>query len=233
MIDINKAIIARLKKGGEVFEVLVDCDKAMEFRDGKCELTDVLATEAIYKDAKKGDKASETEMEKLFETEDVKKIAETIVIKGEIHLTAEHRSQLREEKRKAIVSLIHRNAIDSKTKLPHPPNRIESAMEEARVNIDELKSAEMQIDEVLNKIRNVLPIKFVLVEVEIKIPAQFTGSAYGTIKQMGKVLKENWENNGSLTLELEIPGGLQEELFDKLNNLTHGGIESRVIKEKE
>ena len=113
MIDVSKAIIARLKKGNEVFEVLVDCDKAMEFRDGKCEIEDVLASDAIYKDAKKGERASENEMGKLFETEDSKKIAEVIVKNGEIHLTTELRSKLREEKRKNIVNLINRNAVDS------------------------------------------------------------------------------------------------------------------------
>tara|TARA_Y100000034_G_C6790037_1_gene353656 strand:+ start:204 stop:905 length:702 start_codon:yes stop_codon:yes gene_type:complete len=233
MIDINKAIIARLKKGGEVFEVLVDCDKAMEFRDEKCELSEVLASETIYKDAKKGEKASENEMEKLFETSDEKQIAEVIVKHGEIHLTTDHRNKLREEKKKRIVELIHRNAVDSKTGLPHPPNRIEAAIDESRVGVDEFKSAEAQLEDVLEKLRSVIPIKFVIVEVEIKIPAQFSSSAYGVVKQFGKVLKENWENNGSLSLEVEIPGGLQEEFFDKLNGMTHGEIESRVIKEKE
>jgi ribosome maturation protein SDO1 len=232
MIDINKAVIARLKKGGEDFEVLVDCDKAMEFREDKCELEDVLASDTIYKDAKKGERASEHEMEKLFESSDKKKIAEIIVKDGEIHLTTEIRSRLREEKRKNVVSLIHRNAVDSKTGLPHPPNRIEAAMEEARVGIDEFKSPEAQIEDVLDKIRGVLPIKFVVVELEVKIPAQYTGGVHNVIKQIGKILKEDWESDGSLKIEIEIPGGLQEELFDKLNSLTHGEIESKVLKEK-
>jgi ribosome maturation protein SDO1 len=233
MIDIDKAIIARLKKGNEVFEVLVDCDKAMEFRDDKCELDDVLASEAIYKDAKKGERASETEMEKLFGTKDQKEIASIIVKKGEIHLTTELRSRLREEKRKNIISLIHRNAVDSKTGLPHPPNRIEAAMEEARVGIDEFKSPEAQIEDVLDKLRSIIPIKFVVKEVEVKIPAQYTGGVHNVVKQLGKILKEDWENDGSLRLEVEVPGGLQEELFDKLNSLTHGEVESKVLKEKE
>jgi len=233
MIDINKAIIARLKKGSEVFEVLVDCDMAMDFREGKCEIGEVLASEVIYKDAKKGEKASENEMENLFETKDSKLIAEKIVKDGEIHLTTEHRSKLREEKRKKIIELIHRNAVDSKTGLPHPPNRLEAAMEEAKVGIDEFKRAEAQVEDVLEKLRSVLPIKFVLKEIEVKVPAKFSSSSYGVVKQFGKILKENWGNDGSLALEVEIPGGLQEEFFDKLNNLTHGDVESKVLREKE
>lgn len=233
MIDVNKAVIARLKKGGEDFEVLVDCDKAIEFRSGKAELEDVLASETIYKDSKKGEKAPENEMYKLFSTEDEKEIITQIIKKGEIQLTTEHRSKLREEKRKKIINLINRNAVDSKTGLPHPSTRIEKAMDEARVNVDEFKSAEAQIEDVLDKIRSVIPIKFVVKEVEVKVPANFSGSSYGVVKQFGKILNESWGNDGSLILIVEIPGGLQDEFFDKLNNLTHGEVESKVIRERE
>ena len=34
--------------------------------------------------------------------------------------------------------MIHRNAVDPKTGLPHPPQRIESAMEEAKIHVDEI-----------------------------------------------------------------------------------------------
>ena len=138
MMDINKAILVRLKKGGENFEVLVDCEKAIEFKSGKIEdIREVLAAERIYKDAKKGDKASENEMEKIFGSSDVKEIAREIIKKGEMHVTAEHKAKLRESKKKRLIELIHRNAVDSKTGLPHPVKRIEAAMEEARVHIDE------------------------------------------------------------------------------------------------
>jgi len=232
MIDINKAVIARLKKGGENFEVLVDCDKAIEFKSGNVELEDALASDKVYKDAKKGERAPEKEMYKLFDTEDNKEIIALILKKGEIQLTVEHKNRLREEKRKKIINLIHRNAVDSKTGLPHPPNRIEKAITEARVNVDEFKSAEAQIENVLEKIRGILPIKFVVKEVEIMIPAKFSSSGYGVVKQFGKILNEKWGNDGSLILVVEIPGGLQDEFFDKLNNLTHGEVESKVIKER-
>ena len=233
MIDINKAIISRLKKGGEVFEVLVDCEKAIEFKSGKIGVEEVLASDCVYKDAKKGEKASENEMKEIFETDDAKKIAEVIVEKGEMHVTAEHKAKLREEKKKKLIELIHRNAVDSKTGLPHPANRIEAAMEETRAKVDEFKSAEAQMEEVLERLRTVIPIKFVKKEIEIKVPAQYTGNVYNVVKQFGQVLKEDWGNDGSLTINLEIPGGLQEEFFDKLNGLTHGEVESRVIKEME
>src|SRR3989338_7881889 len=213
MTDLDKAVIARIKKGVEEFEVFVDCEKAIQFKNGKGEIRDVLVAEYIYKDAKKGLHASEHEMEKFFETRDVLKVAEKIIKEGNIQLTKEYRNRLRDEKRKKIVELIRLNAVDSKTGLPHPIMRVENAMEEARVNIDEFKSAEDQLNNVVENLRTVLPLNFDLKKFQIRIPAKFAGKCYGVVKRYGKLTSETWENDGSLIVAMEIPPGMSEEFF--------------------
>ncbi|GAG35091.1 unnamed protein product, partial [marine sediment metagenome] len=185
MTSIDEAVIARLKIKGQSFEILVDCDKAIEFRAGKCSLDDALVTDDIFKNVKQGEKAPENEMEKIFKTEDKKRIAEEIIRKGEIQLTTDHRNKLREEKRKRLIELIHRNAIDSKTGLPHPAQRIELAINEAKVHIDEFKKAEEQVQDVLEKIRPILPIRFEIWEIAVKIPAQYAAQSYRILKTYG------------------------------------------------
>ncbi len=227
MIDLDKAVTISLRRNGENFEVLVDLDKALEFRRGKVSLEEVLVTEDVYRDAKKATKINENEMEKFFNTKDLKKIAEEIVKEGFIHLTTEHRNKLKIEKRKKIIELIHKNAVDSKTGLPHPITRIENAMEEAKVRIDEMKSAEEQLEEVLDKLREIIPIKFEVKKLQLIIPAKY-GSVHNIIKQFGKILNEDW-SSGNLSLTVEVPGGMVEEFYDKLNSLTHGEMESKEI----
>jgi len=133
MVDVNKAVVAKYKKEGLDFEILVDCDKALEFREGKAQLDDVIATNKIFKDVRKGLHASEHDLKRIFKTEDNRKIIEEIIRHGEIQLTAEYRNKLREEKRKAIINIIHRNSINPQNNLPHPPDRIERALEEAKI----------------------------------------------------------------------------------------------------
>lgn len=233
MVDVNKAVIARLKKEQDVFEILVDCDKALEFRAGKSiGLDDVLATNQIYKDVKKGERASDHEIERIFGTSDIREVAKRIIKEGEIQLTAEHRNKIREEKKKRIINIIHRNAVDPKTGLPHPPQRIENAMNEAKVHIDEHKSAEEQVESILSQIRAIIPIKFELREIEIVVPSQYGSQSYHILKKYGKLLKDNWQNDGSLMVVMEIPSGIQEDLFSELNKLTHGEIESKILKVK-
>ena len=230
MVDVDKAVIARLRKEGNVFEILVDCDAALEMKKGKSiGIDDVVATDEIFKDVKKGDKASTSELQKIFGSDDVRKIAEIIVREGEVQLTSKHRAQDREEKKKRIINIIHRNAVDSKTGLPHPPQRIENAMEEAGVHVDENKSAEVQVEEVLKKIRVVIPIKFERREIAVRVPAQYAGQSYGTLKKY-KLIKDEWQNDGSLLAVVEIPAGVQDEFFDELNKISHGEVESKILK---
>tara|TARA_Y100000310_G_scaffold332518_2_gene408261 strand:- start:135 stop:836 length:702 start_codon:yes stop_codon:yes gene_type:complete len=233
MVSVDKAIIARYKHGEQVFEILVDCDKALEYRQGNdVSLDDVLATRDIFKDVKKAEKASENEILKLFQTTDPLKVAKVIIKKGDIQLTTEHRNKLRDEKRKAVVFFIHRNSIDAQTGHPHPPQRIETVMREARVRIDEFKPVEEQAKDALDKIRPLIPIKFEVRELSIKVPADYTGKAYGPVRNYGKVLKEDWLSDGSLLLILEIPAGTQETLEDELNKLTKGEIEIKILNRR-
>ena len=230
MVDVDKSVIARYKTQGKNFEILVDCENAIAFKTGSnINLNDVLTAEEIFEDVKKGMHASEIDMKKIFNTEDKKKICEQIIRKGDVQVTAEYQRKLRDIKVKQIIDLIHRNAIDPKTGNPHPPQRIKNAVEEAKIRIDNYKTAEEQIQDIISQLKTVLPIKFETRTIMIKVSAQYAAQSYNALKQYGKLLKEEWQNDGSLVVNIELPAGLQEDLFSKLNNLTHGSIESKII----
>ena len=56
--------------------------------------------------------------------------------------------------------MIHRNGAEPTTHLPHPVTRIELALEEAKFHVDEYLSVQKQVQEVLKKLKVILPIKF-------------------------------------------------------------------------
>ncbi len=234
MIPVDKAVIIRYEKGDERFEILADPEKAWEIKEKKditliTSLDDLLASLDIYKDAKKGERASESEVQKHFNSEDKKYIIFKIITEGEMHLTTDQKRRMQEEKRKKIISLIASQAIDPTTNLPHPVSRIERAIEEAGVHIDPLKPPERQVDEIVNKLRPIIPIKIAKARIEVKIPAQYASKVYGYLKQLRPV-KTDWLNDGSLDAIIEIPAGMQTEVFDKLNSMTHGNVYSKLIQ---
>jgi ribosome maturation protein SDO1 len=233
MVDIDKAIIARYKKEGENFEILVDCDKALEYREGKdVALEDIVATTEIFSDIKQDKKPTKESLMKVFGTENVDEISVKIIKEGNIQLTADHKNKLREEKRKKIVNIIHRNAIDPKTNLPHPSERIEMVMNDAKIKIDEFKKAEAQVQDIVRKMTPYLPIKFEIWEVAVRLPATIAGKAYHTLKEFGKLLKDEWQNDGSMVAVVEIPAGLHEEFETAINNLSQGEAEIKILNRR-
>lgn len=221
MVSVDKAVIARLKKNGRTFEILVDCEKAMEFRKGKqISMRDILAVERIFKDARKGEAASG--LMETFGTDDVEKIAAEIIKEGEIQLTAEYRRKIAEEIRRKIVEHIVRNAMDARTKKPIPPQRVELALEEVGFKPNPFKSFEEQLKEAVEALRKVLPLSFEKKRVEFVIPSTFAAKCYGIVKPF--LTKEEWLNDGSLRCILEAPAGIINEIYDKLAKATKGNI---------
>ena len=231
MVSLDDAIIARYERKGMHFEILVDPEAAEKVIEGeKVNILENLAIDTIFKDARKGEKASEEAIKEVFGTLDIEKIAIKIIKEGEIQLTTKQRREMQERKRKAIVDWIARSSMDPRTRLPHPRERIELALEEAKVHIDPFKSVEEQIKKILDAIRPIIPISIENVKVEIKIPAQYSGKAYGEISKMTKMLKEEWLSDGSFKCIVEIPAGMQTELYDMLNKITKGEVVTRLLK---
>lgn len=231
MINLEDAVIARLEYYGEHFEILVDPDLASDFKSGKnVKMEDVLAVEEVFKDSKKGDKASEEAMIKAFNTVDPLEAAVTIIKKGHVQLTAQQRKEMQEEKRKLIIATITRESINPQTKLPHPARRIEIAMDECKLHVDPFKSVDEQVKTVMKAIRTKIPIRFEKVNVAIKIPGDFTGKVYGVIPTFGKIMKEEWQQDGSWVAVVEIPGGMQDSFYEKLSELTRGEVETKLVK---
>ena len=231
MVNVDKASIAKIKMHGQSFEILVDCDLALAFKSGQqIDMKNILAAQKIFSDAKKGIMASETAMKQIFGTSDPLEVSKTIIQKGELPLTTEYKEKLREQKRRQIIDYIHRNAVDPKTHAPHPPQRIENAMHEAKVRIDEFQDIQKQVHEVLKKLREIIPLKFETKEISVRVPSLYAAKTYGIFASFGKKLSENWLNDGGLEVLLEMPGGMEEEFQNKINGICHGNVEIKVIK---
>lgn len=230
MVKLEDAVIARMSGHGTTFEVLVDPELAMIIRAGEpTDIRNALAVDKVFKDAKKGDAASEELIQKVFGTLDVFKVAEEIIRRGEVQVTTEQRRKMREQRLKQVVSLIARRAINPQTNLPHPPARVEAAVAEAKVHVDEFKSAEQQLPKIIKELLPILPLKFENRRIAIKIPAPHVGRTQRVVREFGTIKEEKWLGDGSWTVVVEIPAGVQSEFFDKLNNLTKGEVETKVL----
>jgi ribosome maturation protein SDO1 len=226
----EKFTVARLTKDNEHFEILVKPNKALDYRNGKISgITEVLAAEMIFADANKGTKVSEEAMKKAFSTVDPLKIADIILKKGTLQLTTDQRRKMVEDKKRQVIDFISRQAVDPKTNLPHPPLRIENAMEQIRYPIDPYKSVEEQAKDIVKLLRPILPLKIEQVIVSVMIPAEYSARGYGAIKTYGTIKREEWRSNGSWYGEIEMPAGSFASLLNKLGEVTKGNGEAKIL----
>jgi ribosome maturation protein SDO1 len=226
----DKYTVARMTKDNEHFEVLVKPQKALDYRTGKiAAITEVLVTENIFSDANKGTKASEENLRKAFGTTEHLKIADMILKKGTLQLTTEQRRKMIDDKRKQIIDFISREAVDPRTNLPHPPLRIENALEQIRYSIDPFKPVEEQARDIIKLLRPILPLKIEQVSVGVHISAEHSARAYGTIKGFGTIKREEWRADGSWYGVLEMPAGLYSPFLEKLGEITKGSGEAKII----
>lgn len=214
----------------KTFEILVDPDKALEFRRGaQIDVSDILAVRDVFKDARAGDRVPGADLKGAFATDDVLKCAEIILRKGELHLTSDQKRKMTEEKEKQIVAIIARNAINPQTDLPHPVTRIEASMKEARVHIDPFKSADEQLGDVVKALRPIIPIRLEKKQVAIKFPPNYAQKAIGFVKRIAEMKKDEWLPDGSWVALVEVPAGMLPDLMDAVNRETHGNAQISVV----
>lgn len=229
MISLDRAVIARYAARGLNFEILVEPEKALEFRTGKeMPVDDLVAATEVFSDSAKGIRAAHADLNKAFGTTDFEKILKKIIREGEVQITTEQKRKIQETKRKKIVAAIAKRAIDPRTRLPHPPVRIEKAMAEAKIHVDPFKAVEEQVSESIDKIKRIIPISMEMQKIAVRIPAQHASQAYGILKEY-RMTKEEWRSDGSLIALVEVMAGEQSSFYDRINKLTAGQCETKTV----
>lgn len=232
MIPLDKAVVARLESHAERFELLVDPEEASRFKQGEpIEIEDIVAALNVFENASHGDRASDETLQKVFGTLDFPTIAKRIIEKGEIHLTSDQRRHMIADKRKQVVNFIARNAVNPQTGFPHPPRRIEMAMEEARVNIDPFRHLDELVKDTMKALRPLIPIRFEELRLAVKIPPDYAARAFPEIQAGSVIEKDEWQRDGSWVCVVRIPAGIQNEFYATINRITKGEGEVKKLNQ--
>ena len=228
---VDKVTVVRLAVEGEKFELLVKPDPALEYKLGKRkDVSTILVSDEIYSDSNKGTRASTEKLMKAFKTTDTTAIAILILQKGDLNLTTDQRRKMVSEKRKQIVDFIAKTYVDPRSHLPHPPLRIDQAMDDARISIDPFRNTDEQTKDIVEQLRSIIPLKSENMMLEILVPAQFAAQSYSVLKSAGTLKKEEWQSNGSLKVILDIPAAARANVIDRLGSVTKGSASIEVAK---
>ncbi len=216
MVSLDDAVLARLEKGGKRYEALVDPDLVEQWKENatRVELDDFMAMDEIFHDARAGERPTEEALMNTFQTLDVEAILNIILEKGSIQLTTAQRKARVENMRQQIIHHIHSQAIDPKSKSPHPRTRIELALNESKYSVDPFKRLEDQVKDAIAKLKPLIPLSFESVRLAFRIP----GSAYGSVSQLLRPYqkKEQWLQNGDWACIVELPAGMKGDMIGQV-----------------
>ena len=216
MVSLDDAVLARLEKGGKRYEALVEPDLVEQWREdaSAIELDDFMAMDEIFHDARAGERPTEEALMNTFQTLEVEAILNIILEKGSIQLTTAQRKARVENMRQQIIHHIHSQAIDPKSKSPHPRTRIELALDESKYSVDPFKRLEDQVKDAVAKLKPLIPLSFESVRLAFRIP----GSAYGSVSQLLRHYqkKEQWLENGDWACVVELPAGMKGDMIGQV-----------------
>jgi len=216
MVSLDKAVLARLEKGGKRYEVLVDPALVEAFKESpeEVDINDFLAMDEVFHDARGGERPTGEAIENVFGSQDIVVITTAILEKGSIQLTTAQRKQMVETMRQQIIHRIHSEAVDPKTKSPHSKTRIELALDESRYSVDPFKRLEDQVKDAIAKLKPLIPLSFETVRLAFKVP----GSAYGSVSQLLRTYqqKEGWLEDGSWACVIECSAGMKGEIIGQV-----------------
>lgn len=223
---VDKFTIVRLSAGNEKFEILVKPDPALEYKLGKkMDISNIMISDEIYSDANKGTRSSTEKLMKQFKTTDQLEIAKQIMARGDLNMNTDQRRKMIEEKKRQIVEYINKNFVDPKTHMPHPVSRINAVLDEARLAIDPFKRLDDQIKNIIEPLRKVLPLKSEILELNVTVPAQFSGQSFSVFKNIGEIKSERWLADGSLQVVLNLNAGMKSSFLDRIGTATKGSAQ--------
>ena len=230
MVSLEDAVIARLESGGHRFEILIDPNEAQSYKEGdEIDWEDSMAVDGVWADSAKGERSPENILDEFFGSSDLIEIYKKILTEGTIQLTSEQKKEMIDNKRKQILSHIVANAMNPQTGGAHPPQRIENAIVEAKYNFDPIRSVEKQVEDIVRKIRPLIPISFEKVKAAVKIPAIHVGKCYGQISGLGTIENEEYQSDGSWIGIIKMSAASYNELENLLGAVTKGSAELKII----
>ena len=230
MVSLEDAVTARYETGGNRFEILIDPKAAQSYREGdEIDWEEAIAADGVWADSAKGDRAPDILVNDAFGTTELIEIYKKILTEGTIQLTAQQRNEMVDQKKKQIVAHIVANAMNPQTGGPHPPQRIENAIDEARFSVDPMEAIEKQVEKLIKLIKPLIPISFEKIRVAVKIRAIHVGKCYGQISSLSNIESEEYQKDCSWIGILEMPAASFVKLEDVLGSLTKGTAETKML----
>ncbi|KAG0166815.1 hypothetical protein DFQ28_006552 [Apophysomyces sp. BC1034] len=231
--------IVRLRKGGKRFELACYKNKVLEWRTNvETDLDEVLQIHNVFLNVSKGQVASKTDLEKCFKTDEVDKVIQEILKKGELQVAEKERANQLESAWKDIANIVTDQCVNPQTKRPYTVTMIEKAMQDLHLSVNPKRSSKSQALDVIKQLqeKQLLPIQRAQMRLRITLAQSKETKKLREklIPLITSVEDEDFESTEYELIALADPGQYRV-INDLLTNETKGKgqLEIMNLREKE
>jgi ribosome maturation protein SDO1 len=173
------------------FSCVLRIVQVMNWRSGvEKDLQEVLQSNTIFLNVSKGNVAAEKDLVAAFGTDDLNAIAQLILEKGELQVSAKEREHEADNKFKDIACVIAEKCINVETKRPFPVGTIEQCLRDIHFSIHLTKSAKQQALEAIRELEKTLPIQRASMRLRILLPTKVGKAVKAKLAPLWKTLED-------------------------------------------
>ena len=183
-------------------ELLCKVETVSKYREGKIKLDDCLLADIVFKNASKGDRASDSDLKQVFDTADVDTCIKIMLDKGDFQLTKKEMKEKVDKRRKQIVVELNDLYMNPKNGLPYTVGMWDSILTEHRINVNLDESIERQVANIHKQLLGKVGMsKLEQLELILELKHSYWGSVSATVYQNGTVVREKF---GPKTAKFEL-----------------------------
>ena len=64
----------------------------------------------------------------------------------------------------------------------------------------------------------------------LSVSSTYAQKVKGLVAKMAKIVNERYKSDGSWEAVVELPAGLQDVLISKVNDVTHGDVDIKILE---
>lgn len=197
--------IVKYCKNGVAVELLCVKGTIFPYREGKLDRSKVVAVDELWKDSKKGDKLTVSELVKAFGPgKTLSECVDIVLADGECSLTTDELRERKEQKRRELVNYIVTN-FEGPGGKAYTPSMVDTALTTHKINVDHTKPANVIFEESKKKLEASMTFS-----PRSGLEQSFTikTSDLGTIKSIMKKYITGTEIQGEITeVAVNLPPG--------------------------
>ncbi|XP_053674973.1 ribosome maturation protein SBDS [Anopheles nili] len=237
-IRLTNVAVVRMKKSGRRFEIACYKNKVLSWRSGaEKDLDEVLQTAAVFSNVSKGEIAKKDELQKAFGTDDLPKICQEILAKGELQVSERERQDQLDSLFKEIATIVAEKCVNPETKRPYPVSIIEKSMKDNHYSIKSHRKAKQQALDVIRLLKETIPLERAKMRLKLVVPGIESKHLKQRLAKLSStsetvIEREEWEGE-QLTLTCLIDPGHFREIDDIVRTDTKGSGTIEVLNLKE